>query len=49
MTAPALERVLTEDEIAHYPQQPAEPGRWSPEQVAAMSPLGRRLLGVDSW
>jgi ectoine hydroxylase-related dioxygenase (phytanoyl-CoA dioxygenase family) len=33
----------------HYPQQPAEPGRWSPEQVAAMSPLGRRLLGVDSW
>ena len=33
----------------HYPQQPAEPGRWSPQQVAAMSPLGRRLLGVDSW
>jgi ectoine hydroxylase-related dioxygenase (phytanoyl-CoA dioxygenase family) len=33
----------------HYPQQPAEAGRWSPAQVGAMSPLGRRLLGVDPW
>ncbi len=40
---------FTRADHPHSPQQPAEPGRWSPEQLGAMTPLGRRLLGVDPW
>jgi ectoine hydroxylase-related dioxygenase (phytanoyl-CoA dioxygenase family) len=40
---------FTRADHPHYPQRPAEPGRWSSEQLAVMTPLGRRLLGVDPW
>lgn len=33
----------------HSPGAPAPEGRWSPEQLAVMTPLGRKLLGVDPW
>ena len=33
----------------HYPGAPAPEGRWSAEQLAAMTPLGRKLLQVDAW
>jgi ectoine hydroxylase-related dioxygenase (phytanoyl-CoA dioxygenase family) len=33
----------------HYPGTPAPEGRWSEEQLAAMTPLGRKLLQVDAW
>ncbi|HEX4216548.1 MAG TPA: phytanoyl-CoA dioxygenase family protein [Candidatus Dormibacteraeota bacterium] len=34
---------------AHYPAKPAAPDRYNQAQLAAMTPLGRKLLGVDSW
>lgn len=40
---------FTRADHPHYPQKPAEPDRWSAEQTAAMTPLGRRLLGVEPW
>jgi ectoine hydroxylase-related dioxygenase (phytanoyl-CoA dioxygenase family) len=33
----------------HYPGKPAPSDRWSAEQLAAMTPLGRKLLQVDAW
>jgi hypothetical protein len=33
----------------HYPGKPAPEGRWSAAQLAAMTPLGRKLLQVDPW
>lgn len=40
---------FTRADHPHYPQQPAPPGRWNADQVAVMTPLGRKLLGVDPW
>jgi ectoine hydroxylase-related dioxygenase (phytanoyl-CoA dioxygenase family) len=40
---------FTRADHPHYPQKPAEPGRWSAAQLAVMTPLGRRLLGVEPW
>ncbi|MGH2354333.1 MAG: phytanoyl-CoA dioxygenase family protein [Chloroflexota bacterium] len=40
---------FTRADHPHYPQKPAEPGRCSPEQLAVMTPLGRKLLGVEPW
>jgi ectoine hydroxylase-related dioxygenase (phytanoyl-CoA dioxygenase family) len=33
----------------HYPLKPAASDQWSAEQVAVMTPLGRKLLGVEPW
>ena len=40
---------FTRADHPHHPQQPAEPGRWSAAQLAAMTLLGRKLLGVAPW
>lgn len=40
---------FTRHDHPHNPWQPAPEGRWSPEQLAVMSPLGRKLLGADPW
>jgi ectoine hydroxylase-related dioxygenase (phytanoyl-CoA dioxygenase family) len=40
---------FTRADHPHYPQQPAEPDRWTAEQLAVMTPLGRKLLGVEPW
>ena len=40
---------FTRADHPHHPQTPAEPGRWRPDQLAVMTPLGRKLLGVDPW
>lgn len=40
---------FTRADHPHYPQKPAETGRWSAEQLATMTPLGRKLLDVDGW
>lgn len=41
-------RFIREDH-PHNPAQPAPIGRYNEGQLAAMGPLGRRLLGVDPW
>jgi len=40
---------FTRADHPHYPQKPADPGRWSESQLAVMTPLGKRLLGVEPW
>lgn len=41
-------RFIREDH-PHHPAEPAPPGRYNEHQLAAMTPLGRKLLGVDAW
>ncbi len=41
-------RYIREDH-PHYPAEPIPPGRYNDRQLQAMSPLGRKLLGVDPW
>jgi len=41
-------RYIREDH-PHYPAEPATPGDYSDHQLQAMTPLGRKLLGVDPW
>lgn len=41
-------RFIREDH-PHHPAKPAPPGRYNDRQLEAMTPLGRKLLGVDPW
>jgi Phytanoyl-CoA dioxygenase (PhyH) len=34
---------------AHYPAGPVPESRYSPEQLAMIPPLGRKMLGLDPW
>ncbi len=41
-------RFIREDH-PHHPAKPAPPGRYNDRQLESMTPLGRKLLGVDPW
>ncbi|HEX4203332.1 MAG TPA: phytanoyl-CoA dioxygenase family protein [Ktedonobacteraceae bacterium] len=41
-------RFMREDQ-PHYPARPAAPDRYNQAQLRVMTPLGRKLLGVDPW
>jgi ectoine hydroxylase-related dioxygenase (phytanoyl-CoA dioxygenase family) len=40
---------FTMENHPHHPGEPAPADRYNGQQLAAMTPLGRKLLGVDAW